>query len=582
VSEPSVWAVPSEQRDRMAGYLGALYGADRADEVLARLSERLERFARGRPVPPRSRRPLGERLSQADAVLISYADQIREPGTPPLCTLAEVLDQRLGDAVTSLHLLPFYPSSSDDGFSVIDYHAVDPAYGDWRDIERLAARYALMVDAVFNHCSAESAWFSHFLQDRAPYADYFVVADPAADLSAVTRPRAHPLLTPFETPSGTKHVWTTFSADQIDLNLRNPEVLLALIDALLGYVDRGARWVRLDAVGFLWKEVGTSCIHQPETHLVVKLFRAVLDAVAPEVLLLSETNVPHQDNVRYFGDGTDEAQLVYQFPLAPLVLDAFATGSARELSDWTRALEPCGPEHTWLNFIASHDGIGVVPAGPILGDRAVAELVRRTLERGGRVSQKRNPDGSQSPYELNITLFDALTNPGEPTALGIDRFMCSQAIMLSLAGVPGIYLSSLFGASGDRAAVAQTGRARSINRPKWLRRELEQMLADPQSRAAQVLRRYRGLLEARRKEPAFHPHAAQAVERAGDGLFALVRGTAERGRVLCAHNVTPRPQRLMLPGWARDRALVDLLTGAAEQGPIVDLEPYQVLWLRVA
>ena len=160
--------------------------------------------------------------------------------------------------VDDIHLLPFYPYSSDDGFSVIDYKQVNPALGTWDDVARVGQNFHLMFDGVINHISAQSAWFKAFLQDDPKYRDYFIVVEGEPDLSQVVRPRTLPLLTEFTTPSGAKKVWTTFSADQIDLNYANPEVLLDIIDVLLFYVAHGAELIRLDAIAYLWKEIGTT------------------------------------------------------------------------------------------------------------------------------------------------------------------------------------------------------------------------------------------------------------------------------------------------------------------------------------
>ena len=592
LAQPAAFALPSDIADQISERLALLYGPTSGAATFGRLSERLARFAAAYPLHGAAR---GKRLplSAADSMLITYGDQIQEPGRAPLQVLQEWFNVHLKGAISSVHILPFYPFSSDDGFSVIDYTAVDPALGSWEDISRLGHDARLMFDAVINHISAHSAWFQHFLRGNPRYSDYFIVLDQPVDLSAVTRPRTHPLLTTFATPSGTHRVWTTFSVDQIDLNFRNPDVLLAIIDVLLLYVAQGAAYLRLDAIGYLWKQPGTSCIHLPETHAIVQMIRSVLDAVAPQVLLITETNVPHADNISYFGDGINEAQLVYQFPLAPLVLNAFHTGSARHLQQWAATLAPPSRATTFFNFLASHDGIGVMPAVGILSREEIDELAQTALSHGGRVSYKTNADGTQSPYELNITLFDALSDPAtadEETAIA--RFMAAQAIMLALAGLPGIYVHSLVGSSNDLEGLAQTGRARTINRQKWQRSAIDARLADAGTRAHCVLERYLHLLRQRARSSAFDPAGGQLVLRGNDMLFVLVR-TAPDGSdaVCCIQNVANAPQPLTLrPGdWLDHRAaaLRDLLStmvipvdvaGVAQ----IAVAPYGVLWLQAS
>jgi sucrose phosphorylase len=531
--------------DRIREHLRLLYGGDSAKQAWKKLEPRLARFRRRHPHFKSSAESPAEPLTERDGMLITYGDQVTEPNRPPLQTLAEFLNAHTSDTIGDVHLLPHFPYSSDDGFSVIDYRQVDPKLGSWSDVERLERKFRLMFDAVINHVSRQSAWFQGFVRGEPPYTDYFIVVDPAEDLSKVVRPRALPLLTTVETSSGTKHVWTTFSEDQIDLNYRNPDVLIEIIDVLLLYVARGAQFLRLDAIAFLWKEIGTTCIHLPQTHRVIQLFRAVLDEVAPGVMLITETNVPHQDNISYFGDGTNEAQLVYNFALPPLVLHTFHTGNATALSQWAASLTLPSDRVTFFNFLASHDGIGINPARGILPGAAIDAMVERVRAHGGLVSYKSNPDGTQSPYELNVNWFDALSDPRshEGIDVQVDRFIASQAIMLSLMGMPGIYFHSFFGSRGWPEGVKETGRNRTINRQKFDRAELERDLSDLKSLRHRVFARYRRLLMSRASSPAFNPYAPQQIVECGEAVFAVLRTARdEKQKVLCLHNVTNQPQ----------------------------------------
>lgn len=528
-------------------------------------------------------------LSERDALLITYADQLREDGIAPLQTLATFCERRLADVVSGVHILPFFPWTSDDGFSVKDYFAVEPDYGTWEDLAALRERFDLMFDAVFNHMSAEGDWFQRFLRDEPEFRDFFVTVKGNPDLSQVVRPRALPLLTEFQTAHGLEKVWTTFSADQVDVNIKNPRVLLALLDALLFYVAHGARFIRLDAIAYLWKEIGTTCIHLPQTHAVIQFMRAVLDEVAPHVQLITETNVPHADNISYFGDGTNEAQLVYNFALPPLVLHALLRGDASHLTRWATSLKAPSDQTTFFNFLASHDGIGVNPARGILPPSEIDFLVERCQSHGGFINYKQNADGSKSPYEMNIVYFDAVNNPaaGDSLETQVNRFMVAQAIMLSLAGVPGIYFHSLFGSRNDRAAALESGINRRINRQKLSLAELEADLAEKRGLRTCVFGRYRVLLRARRSHAAFNPHAEQKVFEGDRRVFGVLRTAACGGDwVLCLHNVT------------NTRVTVDIATGevaaastwmemlserpysVAPNGIIrVTLWPFEVNWL---
>jgi len=577
---------------RIVDHLAFLYGAERAPAVLARLREVLAQFRRRTSVHAPSTCPVPqERLSERDVILITYGDQVTEAGKSPLLTLAEVLETTVGGAITGVHILPFFPYSSDDGFSIIDYAFVDPALGTWADIERLGCEFRLMFDAVINHISAQSRWFQEFLQCNPEFADFFIVVEEGMDLSQVVRPRALPLLTRVQTAHGERLVWTTFSADQVDLNYANPDVLLRIVEILLLYVEKGAQIIRLDAIAYLWKKIGTPCIHLEETHRVIKFLRAVLDVVAPHVILITETNVPHEENVSYFGDGSDEAQMVYQFSLPPLVLHTFHTGDASRLSEWAGGVNAPSSSSTFFNFLASHDGVGVRPVEGILSHSEVQAMVERTLAHGGYVSYKAEPDGSQTVYELNISYFDALSDPhaAEPLDLQARRFLASQAIMLSLAGVPGIYVHSMFGSRSYHAGVEQTGRYRSINREKLRRDRLERELADLASLRHKVLYPYLHIIRTRAAHPAFHPAGSQQVLSLDPALFVLLRGAPDGSEsLLCIHNVSSaeRLLRVDLDALAFSSAghVRDLIAGAIfrvdTSGTLnLCIAPYQVLWL---
>ncbi|HSG18950.1 MAG TPA: sugar phosphorylase [Anaerolineae bacterium] len=581
--------------------LAFLYGSEHAGPVYEHLASLLTKFhkeypeLRSRPVPGLAT----GRYDERDSILITYGDMVRAEGQAPVRTLARFLDRRLKDVVSAVHILPFYPYSSDDGFSVVDYLAVDPALGDWGDVARVGRHFRLMFDAVINHISAESVWFKGFLANNPGYRDYFVVVEPGADLSQVFRPRALPLLTPVQqsTDEGKtveRLVWTTFSADQIDLNFANPDVLLEIVEVLLFYCAHGCDFIRLDAIAYMWKEIGTSSIHLPQTHRIIQFLRRVLDQVAPRVALITETNVPHEQNVSYFGNGTNEAQLVYNFSLPPLTLHAFHTGDATRLRQWAQTLTLPSDQVTFFNFLASHDGIGLMPARQLLAEEEVADMARRVERLGGRVSYKINSDGTQSAYELNVNYLDALGDPDAPAddhQLLASRFLTAQAIMLALRGVPGIYFHSLFGSRGWPEGVAETGRARTINRQKLKLDELDTELSTPDHLRHLVYHGYVQLLEARRQHPAFHPNADQEILLGNDALFSLRRTSQDGQRqVICIHNVSGRRQLLRLEmevlGLEASSRLADLLGGPpprSRDGQTVQIEvqAYGRAWIDV-
>lgn len=520
-------------------HLGCLYGMEKAAAIEPRLRELIQRYQGKIPIPPDTG------LSEQDSMMITYGDQLRSPGQPHLKTLDHFCQAYLAGLISSIHILPFFPWSSDDGFAVKDYRKVDPSLGSWQDVEHLGHTFRLMFDGVINHISAQSDWFKSFLQGKPPYRDYFLTIQGNPGLSAVVRPRTLPLLTEFQTNEGPRKVWTTFSADQVDLDYHNPAVLLEIMDILLDYAHHGAQFIRLDAIAFLWKEVGTSCLHLPQTHAFIQLVRAVLEDAAPFVRIITETNVPHADNISYFGNGENEASLVYNFALPPLVLHTILTGDSSKLSEWATGLELPSDKTTFFNFLASHDGIGLNPARGILSTQEIESLVENAQAHGGLISYKTNPDGSQSPYEMNINYFDAVSDPSvnEPLDLQVNRFMASQAILLALRGVPGIYFHSLFGSRGWPEGVRISGQNRTINRQKLDLTTLTTELGDPSSLRSNVFSRYQELLTNRSETPAFHPNGGQQVQDYGKSIFALLRTSPDGSNsTLCLQNITSQPQ----------------------------------------
>ena len=558
--------------NQIRDYLSEVYGIQAAPGIHQRIDALLEKFAKEAKGLRSS-----SLLTQRDVMLITYADQVHEANALPLATLSGFLESRLSDAVSAVHLLPFYPWSSDDGFSVKDFFAVDPKFGDWIDIRRIGERFDLMFDAVFNHMSAQGTWFHHFLNNDPRFQDFFVTVEGSPDLSKVIRPRALPLLTEFRTEIGPRKVWTTFSADQVDLNFKNPDVLLATLEALLFYVKQGARFIRLDAIAFLWKQIGTTCLHLPQTHRIIQLMRTALDRVAPDVLLITETNVPHTDNISYFGDGSNEAQLVYNFALPPLVLHSMQTGNAEKLTRWAQSLRLPSGRVTWFNFLASHDGVGVNPARGILSDDEISAMIERVQAHGGFISYKNMPDGSQIPYEMNINYLDALSNPtaNESHDLAVHKSLTAHAIMLSLQGMPGIYFHSLFGSRGDRPGAESSGIKRRINRQKFARGELDSELDDSNSLRAKIFAAWKKLLGVRRTHAAFHPASAQQVLELNPRVFAIQRGSPGE-QVLCLHNISNEQVTIrdFIPSGSRP------IYGSRDLKEVpTELAPFETVWL---
>lgn len=568
--------------NNMRKRLAFLYGHERLDELAERLYMLIGRYGL---MPQGGERGTADipRWDEKDAVLITYGDMISTKCETPISTLQKFCDLRLSQAINTVHFLPFSPYSSDGGFSVIDYRQIDPKLGTWSDLHKFGQVYDLMYDLVLNHCSRQNKWFTQYVNGISPYADYFLESDPTDKrLSQVTRPRPWPLLSKTETSHGERHVWTTFSSDQVDLNFASPDVLFEFLDILLAYVDSGARIVRLDAIAFLWKELGTTCIHLPQTHQVVKLMRDVLQTVAPHVILITETNVPHHENISYFGQG-DEAHMVYNFALPPLLLHALLREDSMHLQTWAKSLPPLPAGCTYFNFTASHDGVGVRPLDGLVPEGELNWLVEQVKARDGLISYRSMPDGSKMPYELNITYRDALSDHND-VALGIRRFLCSQAIMLGLQGIPGVYFQSLVGARNWTTGPERDGgENRDINRMRWDWDELNRKLDDADNDQAWIHNVYVSLLRVRNANPAFHPDAEQEILDTPSGLFGYSRRSTTRPRtVTCLYNTSTKPQVVTAEFWEQPDAdnYRNLLSSQLLCSDELTLDPYQYLWIE--
>ncbi|CAA6816733.1 MAG: Sucrose phosphorylase (EC [uncultured Sulfurovum sp.] len=520
-------------------------------------------------------------LSEKDVILITYGDQIFHEGETALATLNRFFNEYIQDAINSVHILPFYPYSSDDGFSIVDYKGVCPLKGSWKDIQALSQNHRLMFDGVINHMSQLSLWFEKFLANDPEYYNFFTELDPSLDLTAVVRPRTTPVLTEFSDGEGAiRHIWTTFSADQVDLNYANYKVLVKLLDVLLFYVEQGASLLRLDAIAFIWKEIGTSCVHLPQTHELIQLMREVIHTVAPEVLIITETNVPHDENISYFGKGDDEAQMVYNFALPPLLAFSILEGDTRKLTAWAESLELPSDKVCFFNFTASHDGVGVRAVSDILDDKELNFLVQSCENHGGLVSY-RTVGEEKSPYELNCSYIDILTDPKEDDVVRLKRMMISQAITLAMPGVPGIYFHSLVGSQNYHEAVRKTRRNRTINREKLNFDNIKEALEEEGSLRNSLFKRYKQLISIRINEPCFDPFSKFECLTLGKEIFALKRYDKEENNYIIAlHNVSPKTIELDLSAYA-EGVLMDIISHQFIDKNMLHLEPYQILWLKV-
>jgi len=529
-------------------------------------------------------KPFTNYWSEEDIILITYGDSILKDGEPPLQTLKNFLDHNIENTINSVHILPFFPYCSDDGFAVIDYSSVNESLGTWQDIEEISEAYHLMSDLVINHCSSRSAWFDNFIKGEGLGSDFFFTALPDDNLSDVVRPRTSPLLKEVDTGKGKQFVWCTFSHDQVDFDFRNPEVLKAFASIIRQYLDMGVKIFRLDAIAFLWKVVGTQSINLPQTHEVVRLLRTLIESTESNPIIITETNIPNTQNLTYFGNA-NEAHGIYNFSLPPLLLNTLLTGNCLYLKRWLMSMPPSQDGTMYFNFIASHDGIGLRPAEGLLSESELDNLISTVESFGGKISWRTTDDGIQKAYEMNISLYDAMqgTIKGKDQ-WNFERFICAHTIMFGLEGIPGIYIHSLLGTQNDYQKLSNTHHNRSINRRRWQENDLEEALNNKDLHHGKVLSTLKSLLNIRIKQPAFHPNATQFTLHLGLQLFGFWRQSHDRKQsIFCVSNITNQPMTLPLSelNLIITESWIELIskTVITELSKEIILAPYQTVWI---
>ena len=574
------------QRERVQFLTGQLYRSVVGEERLKKIVDDLIGAigASAAPVQTAPAHP-ADLWSQRDIALITYGDSIVDGGSKPLKVLRDFCEKWLANCVTWVHILPFFPWTSDDGFSVLDYSSVNQALGDWNDINDIATDYRLMADLVLNHCSSRSAWFDNFKQGIDPGRGYFFTKGPSFDVSRVVRPRTSDLTMPVVTWEGEQQVWCTFSHDQVDFDFSNPDVLLEFTRIIRLYLDRGVRIFRLDAVAFTWKRSGTTCINLPEAHDLVRLLRSLIEWVQPDAIIITETNVPNIENLAYFGQ-RDEAHCIYNFALPPLLIHTLVEADSSRITRWLMSMPPAILGTTYFNFLASHDGIGLRPVEGLLSEGELDSMIDRLQENGALLSWREHADGTRTVYEVNVSLFDAFKHIGEAVDLTLERMILAHAILLGLEGVPAIYLHSFLATNNDLSRVENTGHNRAINRHQWALDELTGLLNDAKSQHARCLQAIKQLIDTRQGQPAFHPNATQFTLNCGRSIFGFWRQSPDRAQsIFCLYNVTPTSTTIA----AASLNLVgsdswrDLISGEIvdlfSENPTIELAPYQAVWL---
>jgi sucrose phosphorylase len=521
-------------------------------------------------------------ISEKTSIIICYGDSVFDSKQKYLIKgFQNFYQKRLKNYFNTVHFLPFYPSSSDSGFAVKDHYKIDSRIGTWSDISNFAKKNDVMADIVINHSSARGLWFRNFLKDKKPGKNYFLTVNAKFNTSKVVRPRDHELLKKINIFKKTEYLWRTFSPDQLDLNFKNPAVLLRFIKIMINLVNHGVTIFRLDAIAYLWKESGTKCINLKQTHEIIKLFRLICSFLSVKTILVTETNLPEKENLSYFGK-KDEANWIYNFSLSPLLIHAFLFENSFYLCKWSKQLPSTKLGNNYLNFIASHDGIGMRPAEGILNKKSIRDLLTRLKKNGSKFSYRKIKGKSKKVYEANITVFNALkkSNIDKEGKFYFERYISAHAIMISFEGVPAMYFNSLFGTSNDEAKYIITGNNRDVNRYRWNEKHILNQLKNSKSKQSIFYKSLTNLLSIRAKQKAFHPNASRTTLNMGSKIFCFQRKSIDKKQsIICLTNLSSKAQYVLLN--KKFRSWKNLINQKLYILPNkkLKLEPFQTIWL---
>ena len=529
------------------------------------------------------KRSKNELWSEKDFLLITYADSIKKNNQKNLITLNSFLKKYCKE-FSYIHILPFFPFSSDDGFAVEDYKKIKIEHGSWKDLKKITKTFDIMVDLVINHCSSNNKLFKNFLEDKNPGKDFFINSEKKFPKSnKIVRPRSSDLSKKVLVDGKNNYVWCTFGHDQVDFDFRNPNVLLYFFEIIKFYLDQDIKALRLDAVAFLWKELGTRCINLPQTHNIIRLIRLIIDRFYNKTLIITETNIPSHENLTYFGNN-NEAHCIYNFSLAPLLIHAVVSGNSFYLKKWSRGMPPAQENNSYLNFLSTHDGIGMRPVEGILPENEIQKYFNFFKKQGGLFSYRTNA-GKKSVYEVNITLLEAFKEcyNGKDKFV-LERFILAHTILFSMEGIPAIYIQNYLGSKNDNAKVKKTNSFRSINRRNWNFDSLVKIFKNKSNINSKILHSLNRLMVLRKKQIAFHPNATQFTLQLGDIFFGIWRQSIGRSQsIFCISNLTNVKQKISL----LDINLIstnnwfDILSNKKIKniGDELLFKPYQTFWI---
>ena len=520
-------------------------------------------------------------ISEKTTLVICYGDSVYFEKKKSIRVFQSFFQKKLKNYFNTIHFLPFYPSSSDSGFAVKDHYKVESKLGSWLDIKNVSKSTDIMADMIINHSSARGLWFKNFLKKKEPGKDYFLTVDSKFNTSRVVRPRDHKLLKKIKIFKKSDYLWRTFSPDQIDLNFRNPSVLIQFIKIMIHLINNGVTIFRLDAIAYLWKENGTKCINLQQTHEIIKLLRIIIGLLNVQATIITETNLPEKENLSYFGKN-DEANWIYNFSLPPLLIHAFLFENSSYLNKWSKKLPTTKNENCYLNFIASHDGIGMRPTEGLLNEKTLNNFLKRLKKNGSKFSYRKVQNKVKKVYEANITVFDALKKSDyDPQGeFYLERYVSAHAIMISFEGIPAIYFNSMFGTSNDEAKFIITGNNRDVNRYRWNLKNISNKLKVNNTKQSIFYNKLCNLLNIRKKQEAFHPNAQRINLDFGPKIYGFKRISKDKKQtIICITNLSSKPQKTKIN--IKGKKIKNLLNSNIyiKDKKFLKLKPFETIWL---
>ncbi|MFW9905101.1 MAG: alpha-amylase family glycosyl hydrolase [Candidatus Thorarchaeota archaeon] len=564
-----------------------------------------------------------------DIILNIYADSIQGRYGTPLQKLYSFTEAYIHDIINGVHILPFFPWDTDRGFSVLNYYEVDQRNGSWEDFTSLKNLYdILMIDCVINHASINNPLVQKALIGNLEYQDFVITykeeEKPTQDeLLKITRARPTPVLTryyvlaskegkrwvTFNIPlqgieskkvriEDTGWVWTTFSRPkspdgvvmtrQVDLNYSNPKVFLEMVRIILFYISKGARWLRLDAIGYLWKKIGTTCLHQPETHIFISLINDILKIFDYlQIVLIGEVNEPQEKALQYLC--SDETDMIYLFTHFPLAVHAILTGTSQYYMKWIPSLKDA-KGRLFISVLGTHDGMGMKPIGNWLPDDEKTRLQRiLTEEYNALPNYALITGGKKIIYELCSTPWNFINknNSDESEELQIRRYTAVLALGLMIRGIPSIYINGLLGIPNFTGELDEN---RSINRQILYENYLNEELNYKNSRIFKIFSQIMFLIKIRKNEEAFDPHGPFIPYYIHDAFVSILLTSSDNiQKIFALVNVTKEDQILKIPldkiGLDETR-FQDIITDqhyeAIKSTKTLEIafKPYQICWLK--